>query len=275
MLNQWDCLLKNLGAWHGSFTRYSPEGREIEDIPTLVSLEARNNGKSIHQIVRRFPPAEEPNDLVLDYSELNDSILFFPDGTFSQGAKQWGRYFNFGGEFGLINGDRRLRLVQLYNQTGKFDRFVLIREKLNQPPTNYQPDLSIEQLIGEWQGTVTTISRDFQLTSLESYLKITQAGDNLMQQLTFGHSNNLKQISSTAKIKGNQLLFEQGDLPVQILLLPDGASCNCPLEIRYGFPFVLEMGWLISPTQRQRIIRSFNAKGEWLNCTLVKETKVI
>ncbi|MDJ0549650.1 MAG: DUF3598 family protein, partial [Microcystis sp. M49637_WE12] len=26
MLSQWECLLKNLGQWQGSFTRLSPQG---------------------------------------------------------------------------------------------------------------------------------------------------------------------------------------------------------------------------------------------------------
>lgn len=70
-------------------------------------------------------------------------------------------------------------------------------------------------------------------------------------------------------------MFTEGSLPVQILLLPDGASCNCPLQIRPENPFVLELGWLLEPTRRQRLIRSYNAKGQWTSLTLVCEQKQI
>jgi Domain of unknown function (DUF3598) len=58
------------------------------------------------------------------------------------------------------------------------------------------------------------------------------------------------------------------------MLLPDGASVNCPLKVALGQPFVLELGWLRSPTLRERIIRSYDAKGEWVGLTRVVETKV-
>ncbi|MGH2415734.1 MAG: DUF3598 family protein, partial [Microcystaceae cyanobacterium] len=43
MSAQWQYLLKNLGEWQGSFTRFSPQGLLIEDTPTVVSLEGRDN----------------------------------------------------------------------------------------------------------------------------------------------------------------------------------------------------------------------------------------
>ncbi|MBZ8181060.1 DUF3598 family protein [Oscillatoria salina] len=67
---------------------------------------------------------------------------------------------------------------------------------------------------------------------------------------------------------------QKSDLPVQILLLPDAASANCPLEIKRGYPFVLEAGWLVAPNLRYRLVRSYSAKGELLNLTLVQEEKV-
>lgn len=57
-------------------------------------------------------------------------------------------------------------------------------------------------------------------------------------------------------------------------MLPDGASCNCPLNIKPQTPFILELGWLLEPNKRQRIIRSYSPKGEWTSLTLVEETKI-
>ena len=70
------------------------------------------------------------------------------------------------------------------------------------------------------------------------------------------------------------LLFENSDLPRQILLLPDGCSCNCPLEIKSGHSFVLELGWLLQQNKRQRIMRNFNQHGTWISSTFVTETKI-
>ena len=82
MLAQWDCFLKNLGEWHGSFTRFSPQGEQTSDTPTLVTLEGLNDNQNVHQVVRYLPPNEPSRDVVVDYDSLNRSILFFENGAF-------------------------------------------------------------------------------------------------------------------------------------------------------------------------------------------------
>jgi hypothetical protein len=278
MASQWDYFLKNLGKWHGSFTRVSPQGQEVSDTPTLVTLEGLNNNQNVHQVVRYLPPNESPRDVVVDYDSLNRSIFFFANGAFSQGSMQWGPYSTFGGEFGLIDNDfgdgsRRLRMVQLFDSSAKFEKVVLIREKLPDSNIPERPVLTVNSLLGEWSGEATTMYADLSNpTIFSSYLHVKQQDDShIEQQLSFGNKN----ISSIARIEGSKLLFENSDLPSQILLLPDGASCNCPLEVKLGHNFVLEMGWLLKPNVRQRIIRSYNKKGNWVSCTLVTEKKVI
>ncbi len=51
MKSQWQCLLENIGEWHGSFTRLSPQGELLEDTPTMVSLTGLNDNQSIRQVV--------------------------------------------------------------------------------------------------------------------------------------------------------------------------------------------------------------------------------
>ena len=105
-------------------------------------------------------------------------------------------------------------------------------------------------------------------TEFDSHLSIKSLdGDRLEQTLSFDDGK----ISSTAKIEGNRLLFAETDFPTQVMLLPDGASCSCPLKVSSGHNFVLEMGWLLKPNIRQRIMRSYNEKGNWVSCTLVTE----
>ncbi len=277
MLSKWDCFLKNLGEWHGSFTRFSPLGEETVDTPTLVTLEGLNDNTKVHQEVHYYPPNEPPRDVILDYESLNRSILFFENGAFSQGSMQWSPYSTFGGEFGIIDNDfgdgtRRLRMVELYNSSSQLERVVLIREKLLQSNVPERPTLTIDSLLGEWQGEGTTLYADLSNPrKFSSYLKIKQKDSNYIEQsLSFGD----RTISSSAKLEGSRLLFEDSNLPTQIILLPDGASCNCPLETKLGHNFVLEMGWLLQPHIRQRIIRNYNKKGNWVSCTLVTEKKV-
>ncbi len=275
MLSQWDCFLKNLGEWHGSFTRFSPQGEELEDTPSIVTLEGRQNNQAVHQIVRYLSPDKPSRDIVVDYSKnsLNRTILFFETGAFSQGSMQWGPYSTFGGEFGLNYGDRRLRMVELYNNSSRLEKVVLIREKLPTSQTPERPVLTVDSLLGEWHGEAVTMYADLRNPDrFSTHLQIAKiTSDRIELKLSFGD----RVITSTAKIDNSKLLFETNNLPVQILLLPDGASCNCPKEIKLGNNFVLEMGWLLEPNKRQRIVRSYDDKGTWISCTLVTETKIV
>jgi hypothetical protein len=88
---------------------------------------------------------------------LNRGILFFENGAFSQGSLHWGPFSEFGAEFGLIEGDRRLRLVMLYNTDIRFARLTLIREKLTGTNTPERSPLTIDHLLGQWQGEAMTI----------------------------------------------------------------------------------------------------------------------
>ncbi len=276
MRSQWDCLLQNLGEWQGSFTRFSPQGEQLEDTPTVVSFEGLNNNQTIRQIVRRLPPNQPVDEKVLEYSSLGRNTLLFENGAFSQGSLQWAPFSEFGAELGLIDGTRRLRLVQLFDKDSQLSRLTLIREKLAGTDTPERPPLTVEQLLGEWQGEAVTIYPDLRTPDIyPTQLKIhREESDRLVQQLTYGTGASARTISSTAKIDGSILHFDQSALDTQVLLLPDGASSNCPLHVKSGHFFVLEAGWLIQPNQRQRLVRSYSDKGEWVSLTLVTEQRV-
>ena len=272
MSSQWERLLKNLGSWEGSFTRLSPSGKLLEDTPTVVSLEGLENNTTIKQIVSYRPKNAPPEDKVFNYSGLGRHIIFCENGAFSQGSLQWGPYSQFGAEFGLIEGDRRLRGVILYNTDSQLDKITLIREKLASSNTPERPPLKIEQLLGEWSGQAVTISSDHQpAQEYTTHLKIEKLdGQYISQELTYAYST----LASRARIEENRLLFEDTPQKIQILLLPDGCSINSPLQVIRGNRFVLEMGWLLSETKRQRLIRSYDSQGAWQSVTLVEEKKL-
>lgn len=280
MRSQWECLLQNLGEWHGSFTRFSPQAELIEDTPTVVCLTGLNDNKTIHQVVRRLPPDRPVEEKVFEYSSLGKGVLFFENGAFSQGSIQLSPFAEFGAELGLIHGDRRLRLVQLFTPNGQLDRITLIRECLAGATTPERPPLQVDDLVGEWQGEAVTIYPDWR--SPDTYptqLQVNRLGsDRLAQQLTIHAApGNPQQISSTGKISGSLLYFDSGshNSPQinQVMLLPDKASATCPQQVQLRQAFFLEVGWLIEPNLRQRLIRRYNDKGEWTSLTLVTERK--
>jgi hypothetical protein len=270
---QWPSLLKNLGAWHGSFTQFSPQGKLKSDTPTCVSLEGLNDNKTIRQTVQRFSATtgEVAQSQTFEYSTLGKGILFFEDGAFSQGSIQRSPVAEFGAELGFIQGDRRLRLVELFDQEGYLASFSLIREALTPKAIPPQPDLTLEQLLGTWQGDAVTLYPSFQPGDrITTHLHLEHQGDRLQQHLTTPQID----LTSTATIEPTRLLFDQGSVPMQVLLLPNGASATTPLSIPKGHPFFLEAGWLITPTLRQRMIRSYDANGTWQSLTLVTEQRI-
>ncbi|MGF1536654.1 MAG: DUF3598 family protein [Elainellaceae cyanobacterium] len=268
-MSQWSYLLLNVGAWEGTFTRLSPSGRIETDIPSVVSLEALNNNQTMRQTIRTGL-GDDLSERVLEYSSLARSVHFFETGAFSQGSVQWGPFSTFGAELGFIHGDRRLRLVQLFDQQAQLSQLTLIREQRQGVGLPSQPDLTVDDLIGNWKGEATTHYAD--LRSPDRYatrLSLTRQGRTLMQSLELPSST----LTSQAQITDSALRFGSGDEAVQVLLLPGAASSVTPLSVPKRRAFFLEAGWLISPTLRQRMIRRYSDSGAWESLTLVVEEK--
>lgn len=269
---QWDNLLCNLGAWEGSFTKLSAQGEIQADTPTLVTLEGLDDRKMVRQTIDQFSAsrAEVTQHRVLEYRSLGRGILLFEGGAFSQGSIQLAPSTEFGAELGFLWGEHRLRLVQLFNEDRQLSKLTLIREHLQGKKPADRPPLTVEQLIGQWQGEAVTIDLNWRSSQYATALSITCEAARLCQHLTLPDL----EISSSAQVNGSTLLFDQGKFPIQVLLLPDGASSNTPLILPKGQPFFLEAGWLINPSLRQRMIRSYDAHGGWSSLTLVTERRV-
>lgn len=268
MYSQWEALLKNLGEWQGSFTRVSLQGEILEDISSIVSLEGLNNNQTIRQTI-----SLGGSEKVLEYSSLGRSTLFFENGAFSQGSIQLGPFSEFGAELGLIHENRRLRLVQLFDKNLQLDKLTLIREHLAGTQPEQRPVLKVNDLLGKWQGEAMTIYPDWrppQNYPTTMQLELNESG-RLTQSLTFGE----RTITSTATVKDSIIHFDQDpQKQVQVLLLPDGASATSPLKLQLRQPLFLEVGWVIQPDLRQRMIRSYSDKGEWVSLTLVTERRI-
>jgi Domain of unknown function (DUF3598) len=269
MRNQWESFLQNLNVWVGSFTQFSPEGEQLEDRSSRLTLEGLDNNQSARLTLQR----EGLKDLVLEFSTLSRSTLFFENGAFSQGTIQFAPFAEFGAEFGLIHQNRRLRLVQMFNNDGNLRSLTLIREHREGTDKAERPPLTVEALLGEWQGETITLFTDLRnpITSTSKMKLHLNSEGCLVQNLSFNNQN----ITSTAKINGSVLEFDGNpENPVHVLMLPDGASATFPAKLQPRQPLFLETGWLIEPNWRQRMIRSYSDKGEWVSLSLVTERKV-
>lgn len=267
MKSQWECFLQNLGVWEGSFTNFSPQGTLLNDTPSRLSLEGLNNSQKV-----RLTLSRSGQDIIREFNSVGGGLLFFENGSFSEGLIQLGPFSEFGGELALVHENRRLRLVQLFDSSGQLKELILIREHLAGTPAAECPTVQINDLLGEWQGQAVTIYPD--LRSPDTYstifkLQLDDAG-RLIQSTSFSD----RTITSTATIKGPIVLFDQDpQKQVQVLFLPNGASATSPLKVQLRQPFFLETGWLIQPNLRQRMIRKYNEKGEWVSLTLVTEER--
>lgn len=268
MSSQWERLLKNRGIWLGSFTQFSPRGEFIKDTPTEIKLEGLKEDKTIRLTVTRLGQDTLPH--INEFTYLNRSIFLFEEGHFSKGNLQFSPFSNFGAEFGFCRGDRRLRMVQLFDKESNFEQTTLIREFRANTPKKENPALSLEQLIGEWQGEAVTLYPDWrEPEKYSTSLILEQKGNQLKQTLKIP---NLK-FTSIANVEEKTLTFSEKGQDIRSLLLPDGASLTVPLKIIHRQPFFLECGWLIEPNQRLRIIRRYDEMGAWQNVTLVTEFK--
>ncbi|MDB9526339.1 DUF3598 family protein [Oscillatoria sp. CS-180] len=272
MASQWERLLKNAGTWVGSFTQLSAQGDLLQDTPSVVALKPLNGGNLMRQEITKHPAGEPAQETVLEYRSLAKSVLFLENGAFSQGSIQWGPFSEFGAELGLIADHHRLRLVQLFDKTRQLSQLTLIREHLKGTAPSERPQLTLAALVGTWVGEAVTVYPDLQPSdTYPTQLEIVRQGSTLQQTLQFGEGN--PPIQSQGTILDNRIVFETGSQAVQVLLLPDGASSTCPTHIEPRQPILLEVGWLIAPNQRQRLIRQYNAQGGWASLTLVTETR--
>ncbi|WP_204138160.1 DUF3598 family protein [Halomicronema sp. CCY15110] len=273
MASQWERLLKNAGRWVGSFTQMSPTGEVLADTPTVVELTPLDHDNLMRQTITKQPPGEPPQETVLQYRTLAKSVLFLDNGAFSQGSMQWGPFSEFGAELGLIADNHRLRLVQLFDQNRDLHQLTLIREHLDGTTPSTRPPLQVDDLVGTWTGKATMVYPDLRPDdSYATRLSITHHNHTVTQTLEFGDEG--PSIQSQGVVSGDRILFTSGSQPVQVLLLPDGVSSTCPMAITPRQPLFLEVGWLVTPTHRQRLIRQYSAQGTWLSLTLVVETKV-
>lgn len=274
MESNWANFLKNLGVWEGTFTQVATDGKILGSTPSILTLEGLEDNQLVRFRLRRFATSisEQPtSDRSQEYTDLGRQAVFFDTGAFSKGSLQVAPFSEFGAEYGFVDRHRRSRLVQLFDKQGGFSSLTLIGEIRSDTDATTRPNLTVNQLVGKWQGTACTAYADWkEPDTYGTSLEVSQVDGYLHQQISFKNQT----ITSSARIDDNQLHFEDGVTPRRILLLPDGVSSNTPLQISHRQPFFVEAGWLLSDRERQRLVRSYNDKGEWISSTHIIEHRI-
>ena len=242
MSSQWDNFLCNLGEWHGTFASLDSQQREYSCTSSILTLEQGDERRLVRFGVQRWSDptlqgsatdrGEPLTALRQDYRSLGKQVVFFPCGTFSKGSMQLAPGTAFGAEFGFIDGDRRHRLVVLYDQAGCFDRSVLIREYRAGSVAVEQPPLEGTQLTGFWTGEEHTISADWAEVS-------------------------------TAPV---QLSLDVCDL-VGMRWLADGGGFRVPTQVSHREAFEISAFWCPDPNRAQRLVRRYDSTGAWLSAS--------
>lgn len=274
MSEKWENFLKNLGEWRGAFTQFSLEGNQLGSTPSIINLEGFERNQAVRFRVRRFaeggydtPPTK---DYQQEYRTLGRQMLVFETGAFSKGTLQVAPFSEFGAEYGFVSGDRRLRLVQLYDRQGAFQGLTLIREFRAGSNARERSPLTVEQLLGVWEGQARTQYADArEPTHHSTRVELSWKGDRqLLQVLEYAGRTH----TSIAKVEGKQIWFEDSPTRV-VVMLPDGASSTILRELKSNQAFSVEAGWLLDATERQRVIRHYDDQGAWFSSTHIREFK--
>jgi hypothetical protein len=232
MASQWQNFLRNEGVWQGCFANLSASGELLDQTPSLLSLESGEQGSLMRFRLRRYgpkgPEGAPISDVQQDYRSLGRQVVFFDSGAFSKGSMQVAPGGSFGVETGFVAGDRRHRLVQLYDTDGRAGQLVLIREFRLGSAAAERPALSRQQLLGDWQGQAATVTADWpEAEQQPCSVRFTMA--------------------------------DQGDL----LPLADGGYSRRPAQMSHRRAFTVEAGWLPAPDRLERLIRSYDDSGAW------------
>lgn len=228
-LQNWEnfCRYQATGDWHGTWTRYSPQGEGLESFQCIRSLQTSKDGSEInHQNQYTYADGKNETKTFGPYKKPNTRALFL-DNSFSWGSTQVKSGSTFGFETGFRYEDKRATLGVMYNDSCNLQQITAISEQLGsfakeppRPPTN--------ALTGNWQGTRKTMTPDFSVSPPEvtSWQRLDDLGEDYLT-----------------------------------LHFPDGISLSCPRQVETGTHFFMAVDWLINPALSLRGIRHYAESG--------------
>ena len=175
MSSQWDDLLRNVGEWRGWFDSMDGSLQCTKRQPSLLTLEPSASGVPLHLTLLLWPecsgsplqtPEGEPEKrIVQSFMRVDPDMEVFGTGSFSRGTLYRSNWATLYAEFGFLHGQRRHRLVLLWDGSGQLARIVLIREFLVGSSAVECPALQADHLIGNWRHDIPSQGDDIHLAA--------------------------------------------------------------------------------------------------------------
>jgi len=239
----------HLGDWHGTRTRYSPQGEVIESSEGFRMIRANPEQTEITHTNRSIYADGRTEEQSWQFNNQSNN---FADGimhpitslmrflVFEQGAaagvyKKLEAGSSFGIELFFRHHNLRRSLVIIYDKNGSLFRMTSIREDAFTFPNQYwskEVKLSPERnLSGNWIGNSLTMTPD---------LKVSPA---VPTQLHW-------------PIEENKNFY-----------FPDGLSLSCPNQALVGSNFTIVANWLVTSSYLQQLIVKYNDSGAFSSLT--------
>ncbi len=162
-MGEWEHLQRNVGEWRGWFDSLDRSLQRTKRQPSLLTLEPAPSGVPLHltlllwsevegaSSLHQTPLGEPEKRIVQSFMRLDPDMGVFGTGSFSRGTLHQSTWTKLYAEFGFLHGQRRHRLVLLWDGSGQLDRIVLIREFLAGSSAVECPPLEADQLMGDWR----------------------------------------------------------------------------------------------------------------------------
>lgn len=245
-----DGLAQHLGQWQGRFLQLDPISlHPISQRQSLISFERRSEG-SIRQTNIYYGPEEridaaQPGQSWV-YTDLSPGIRFFPDGSFSNGRLQLAPFSEFGAEQGFLWGDRKARVVTLFNRQGQLSGLTVIlevrREWQPQDQAWISACLDPHWLHRPWQG----------------------------QQLRYT-TTDLSPSQNSIRISPDHV--QDPRFLIGNLWMSGARQVPDPLQQRER-SFRLELGWMPEPGVYLQLIREYDPQGAWSQISWIQATGI-
>jgi len=177
MVDEWKFLLLNVGEWRGWFDSMDGSLQRTKRQPSLLTLQPSASGAPLHLTLLLWPegsaapqqtPSGDPEKrIVQSFMRLDPDMGVFGTGSFSRGTLYRSTWTKFYAEFSFLHGQRRHRLVLLWDGSGQLARIVLIREFLVGSSAVECPALLADHLIGNWCRDSPFAGEDIRLVSAD------------------------------------------------------------------------------------------------------------
>lgn len=230
-------------AWHGTWTRYSPEIEVINSFQGIRKFWA-NEDKTIIYHTNNYIYADgstEEQTWQLDKQTCNqpDGLMHVAlpsmrsvsvgQGTNGGVSKKLVPGKNFGVELFFRHEVWRTSVVIVYGVNSDLERMVHIREHLDSFPVQ-SPGSEVKEIKGKWLG---------ERTSIDSALNISVTEPT--PELVLDPTNGI-----------NKTLF-----------LPDGIVINAPEKLKIGQDFQLIAGRFVAENQFKRLTAKYDEHGDF------------